>query len=118
MAQKPYRRVILIYIDIYPFVASYFERSLPLYIEIYRVAIIEELSIRRRIRPFLISWGQKTRFRQGLVVLSQKYEFWFSITYIHMNVMLYLSYCKTTIVETVSIASKWVNTDHIKTRFN
>ena len=37
-------------------------------------AIIEELSIRRRLRTFLISWGLKTRVKHCHVDLSSWYE--------------------------------------------
>ena len=42
-------------------------------------AIIEELSIRQRLRTFLISWGQKTRVKHCYVDLSLWYELWFAI---------------------------------------
>ena len=61
-------------------------------------AIIEELSIRRRVRTFLVSWGQTTRVKHCYVDLSSSYEFWFPIIFIDMNVI-------HQIVETVSIAS-------------
>ena len=61
-------------------------------------AIIEELSIRRPVRTFLVSWGQTTSVKHGYVDLSSSYEFWFPIIFIDMNVI-------HQIVETVSIAS-------------
>ena len=73
-------------------------------------AIIEELSIRRRLRTFLISWGQKTRVKHCYVDLSSWYEHWFAIICIDMDVILDLSttlWHNTTILETVSNA--WVN---------
>ena len=42
----------------------------PVFIEIYRWAIIEDLSIRRRVHTFLISWGQKTCEKHCYVDLS------------------------------------------------
>ena len=52
-------------------------------------AIIEELSIRRRPRTFLVSWGQKkTRVKYFYVDLSSWYGFWFAIICIDMNVIL------------------------------
>ena len=42
-------------------------------------AIIEELSIRRRLRTFLISWGLKTRVKHYYVDLSSWYELWFAV---------------------------------------
>ena len=52
-------------------------------------AIIEELSIRRRVRTFLVSWGQTTRVKNCYVDLSSSYEFWFPINLIDMNVIFY-----------------------------
>ena len=60
-------------------------------IEIYRWAIIEELSIRRRLRIFLISWGQKTRVKHCYAELSSWYEFWFARICISMNTISDLS---------------------------
>ena len=54
-------------------------------------AIIEELSIRRRLRTFLISWGLKTRVKHCYVDLSSWYELWFAIICINMDVILGLS---------------------------
>ena len=50
-------------------------------------AIIEELSIRRRVRTFLVSWGQTTRVKNCYVDSSSSYEFWFPIIFIDMNVI-------------------------------
>ena len=73
-------------------------------------AIIEELSIRRRVHTFLVSWGQTTRVKHCYVDLSSSYEFWFPIIFIDMNII-------HQIVETVSIASmqsryvsRWMST--------
>ena len=52
-------------------------------------AIIEELSIRRRVRTFLVSWGQTTRVKNCYVDLSSSYEFWFPTISIDMNVIFY-----------------------------
>ena len=57
-------------------------------IEIYRWAIIEELSIRRRLCIFLISWGQKTRVKHCYVELSSWYEFWFAIICISNHLLM------------------------------
>ena len=65
-------------------------------------AIIEELSIRRRVRTFLVSWGRTTRVKHCYVDLSSSYEFWFPMIFIDMNVI-------HQIVETVSIASMCQN---------
>ena len=54
-------------------------------------AIIEELSMRRRLHTFLISWGQKTRVKHCYVDLSWWYELWFAIIFIGMDVILDLS---------------------------
>ena len=68
-----------------------FLRDLPLlvewFIEIYRVAIIKELSIRQRLRIFVISWGQKTHVKHCYVNLSSWFEFWFAIC-IGINIIL------------------------------
>ena len=53
-------------------------------------AIIEELSIRRRLRTFLISWGQKTHVKHCNVDLSSWYELWFAIC-MDMDVIFDLS---------------------------
>ena len=73
-------------------------------------AIIEELSIRRRLRTFLISWGQKTHVKHCNVDLSSWYELWFAIICIDMDVILDF-YHNPTILETVLIA--WVNTENV-----
>ena len=65
-------------------------------------AIIEELSIRRRVRTFLVSWGQTTCVKNCYVDLSSSYELWFPIIFIDMNVIFYHN---PPILETVSIAS-------------
>ena len=51
-------------------------------------AIIEELSIPRRPRTFLVSWGQKNRVKYCYVDLSSWYGFWFAIICIDLNVIL------------------------------
>ena len=56
-----------------------------------RWAIIEELSIRRRLRAFLSSWGLKTRVQHCYVDFSSWYELWFAIVCIDMDVILGLS---------------------------
>ena len=52
-------------------------------------ALIEKLSIRRRVRTFLVSWGQTTCVKNCYVDLSSSYEFWFPIMFIDMNVIFY-----------------------------
>ena len=54
-------------------------------------AIIEELSIRRRLRTFLISCGQKTRVKHCYVDLSSWYELWLAIICIDSDVIFDLS---------------------------
>ena len=53
--------------------------------------IIKELSIRRRLRTFLISWGQKTHAKHSYVDLSLWYEFWVAIICISINIISDLS---------------------------
>ena len=57
--------------------------------EIYRGAIIEELSIRRQSAHF--SWGQKTRDKYCYVDLLSWYEIWFAMICIDMNIIFDLS---------------------------
>ena len=54
-------------------------------------AIIEELSMCRQVRTFMIRWGQKTLAKHCYVDLSSWYELWFAIICIDMNVILDLS---------------------------
>ena len=54
-------------------------------------AVIEELSIRRRLRTFLISWGRKTCVKHCYVDSSSWYQFWFAIICIDMNIITDLS---------------------------
>ena len=76
-------------------------------------AIIEELSIRRRPRTFLVSWGQRKSCKILLWWLSSWYGFWFAITCIDLNVNLDFSIAnpgsQTNNLETVSVVSKQVN---------
>ena len=51
---------------------------------------IIELSMRRGLRTFLISWGQKTHVKHYNVDLSSWYELWFAIC-MDMDVILDLS---------------------------
>ena len=67
-----------------------------------RWAIIEELSIRRRLRTFLISWGQKTCVKHCNVDLSSWYELWIAILCIDMAVIFLSFYRNPMILETVS----------------
>ena len=77
-------------------------------------AIIEELSIRPTVRKFLISWGQKTRVKYWFIVmiwgLVCNNMYWYER---HFGSF----YRDPTILETVSIASQWVNTDWLKSCF-
>ena len=62
-------RVFYIYINIcIEFLASYFRDPSRCLLEFTGWAIIEELSIRQRVRTFLISWGRK-RARNSYVDL-------------------------------------------------
>ena len=79
---------VSIYIDIYRVLSNYFWRSLS---KFTGWAIIEELSIRRRIRRFLSSWGQKARVKHYNIDLSSWYEFWLALISIDMNVISALS---------------------------
>ena len=72
-------------------------------------AIIEELSIRRRLHTFLISWRQKTRVKHCYVDLSSWYELWFAIICIGMDVIFGSFYHNPIILETVA----WVNTENL-----
>ena len=70
-------------------------------------AIIEELSIRWRLRTFLISCGHKTRVKHCYVDLSSRYKFWYAMICI-TNIISDLS---TTIWDGFdSLPVKWVNT--------
>ena len=51
-----------------------------------RCAIIEELSIRRRLHTFLTSCGQKTRVKHCYVDLSSWYELWLAIIFIDLSI--------------------------------
>ena len=74
-------------------------------------AIIEQLSIRRRLRTFLISWGRKTHVKHCYVDLSSWYEFWFAIICISINIISNLSTAFPQFKRRFRfIASKWVNT--------
>ena len=80
--------IISIYVA---FLASIFLRPFPPYrSKITGWAIIEELSICRRVHTFLISWGQKKHVTHYNVDLSSWYEFWFATICIDMNVILAL----------------------------
>ena len=77
--------IILIYIE---FLATNIWRSL---LKFNGWAMIEELSIRRRVRRFLSSWGQRVRVKHYNIDLSSWYEFWFALICIDMNVISALS---------------------------
>ena len=82
------------YIYIYmcvEFLASHFNDLFCCISKFTRWTIIQELSIRRRLRTFLISWGQKTRVKHCYVDLSSWHELWFAILCVVMNVILDLS---------------------------
>ena len=105
-----YREYQYIYAYIYlyiEFLASYFRdpsRWKQWYIEMYGWVIIEELSIRRRVHTFLVSWGQTTRVNNCYVDLSSSYEFWFPIIFIDMNVIFYRN---PPILETFASMCHW-----------
>ena len=65
--------------------------SVPVWSEFTGWAIIEELSIRRRLRTFLISCGQKTSVKHCYVDLSLWYELCLAIICIDMDVIFGLS---------------------------
>ena len=73
--------MISIYIE---FLATNFYRSLS---KFTGWAIIEELSIRRRVRQFLSSGGQRAHVKHYNIDLSAWYEFWFVLICIDMNVI-------------------------------
>ena len=77
--------IISIYIG---FLATNFKRSLS---KFTGWAIIEELSIRGRVRRFLSSWGQRARVKLYNIDSSAWYEFWFPLICIDMNVISALS---------------------------
>ena len=73
--------------------------------------IIEELSIRRRLRTFLISWGQKMRVKHCYVDLSSRVLVYNMYRYERDFRSFYHN---PTIAETVSIiASKLANTENL-----
>ena len=65
--------------------------SVPVGSEFTGWAIIEELSIRRRLHTFLISCGQKMRVKHCYVDLSTWYELWLAIICIDIDVIFDLS---------------------------
>ena len=79
--ENPYRLSYHIYISVYvEFLAKHFnDLSQVCKSEFTGRAILEELSIRRRLRTFLTSWGQKTRVKHCYVDLSSWYELWFAM---------------------------------------
>ena len=88
--QNPWGR-IYIYLYIYIHIYVCVEFRLASHFNLFKFtgwAIIEELSIRRRPRIFLVSWGQKNRVKYCYVDLSSWYGFWFAIICIDMNVIL------------------------------
>ena len=91
--ENPYRLSRGWYIYIYrerEFLASHFS-DLSHFISKFTGWVIIELSIRRRLRTFLISWGQKTHVKHCYVDLWSSYEFWFAIICISINIILDLS---------------------------
>ena len=113
--ENPFRVSRASYIYIYIYIYIYMSRSCHYILTIYPSisaftgwAIIEELSIRWRLRTCLISWGQETRVKHCYVDLSSWYELRFAIICIDMEVIFY---CNPTFLGTVSIA--WVNTDNL-----
>ena len=73
------------------FLASHFNDLSRCISKFTGLAIVEELSIRRRLGTFLISRGQKMRVKHCYADLSSWCEFWFAIICIDMNVILDLS---------------------------
>ena len=65
--------------------------SVPVWSEFTGWAITEELSIRLRLRTFLISCGQKTSVKHCYVNLSSSYELCLAIICIDMDVIFDLS---------------------------
>ena len=107
---------INIYICIYSYISSFWHHIFAIppaensgISKSTRWAIIEELSIRQRVRTFLISWGQTTRVKNCYVDLSSSYEFWFPIIFIDMNVIFYRN---PPILETISIVSMCQHRPH------
>ena len=93
--EYPYRLSRASYnINIYMSSSSYnivtISPSVPVGSEFTGWAIIE-LSIRRRLRTFLISWGQKTCVKHCYVDLLSWYQLWLAIIYINMDVIFDLS---------------------------
>ena len=85
-----------IYIHIYNMSSSCYNiltisPSVPVWSEFTGWAIIEKLSIRRRLRTFLISCEQKTSVKHCYVDLSSWYELCLAITCIDMDVIFDLS---------------------------
>ena len=111
--ENPYRLSRASYIYIYvEFLALHFNNlSQVCKSEFTGWAIIEELSIRRRLHTFLISWWQKTHVKHWNVDLSSWYELWFAIKCIDMDVILDLFTAIQQFLEMVSIA--WVNTENL-----
>ena len=89
------KSVIYIYIYIYMLSSWYniltISPIVPIWSEFTGWAIIEELSIRRRLSTFLISCGQKTHVKHCYVDLSSWHELWFAITCMDMDVIFDLS---------------------------
>ena len=102
-----YREVIYIYVCV-EFLASHFNDLFCCISKFTRWAIVQELSIRRRLRTFLISWGQKTRetLLCWFIVMT-----WALVCNIMCRYECHFGsfYRNPTILETVSIASKGVN---------
>ena len=107
-------RVISIHIKIHvQFLTSHFNDLSRCISKFTGWAIIEELSIRRRLRTFLINQGQKARVKHCYVGLSS----WYGVLVCN-NMYRYErhfgSFCRNpTILKMVLIASKWVNTENI-----
>ena len=80
----------VIYIYIYIYIKRFNDLSQVCKSELTGWGIIEEWSIRQRLRTFLISWGQKTHVKHCYVDLSSWYELWFAIC-IDMDFILDLS---------------------------
>ena len=81
-------RAIPIYIESS---ASYVWRSLPLYIQFYRMGDNRGTVNASTVCIFLTSWRQKTRVKYCNVDSSLWYEIWFAMMCICMNVIFYIS---------------------------
>ena len=89
--KNPYRLSKLLYRSIIDISTSWHLILGIIPVVFYLWAIIEELSMRRQIHTFLISWEQNTRAKHCYVDLSSWHKLWFAIICFDMNVTLALS---------------------------